>query len=281
MVTLRVTDSHGASASTTFVIHAENILPVLAILQPVADFIRRVGDTIEFAATATDAQDQTLPASAYHWILVMMHCPSDCHEHTITTFDGTPSGSFAAPDHEYPSYLELRLTVVDSGGLPAQESVSIQPRTIQLSLVSSPAGLTLSLGSEAAASPLVRTVIAGSEVGVGAESPQPTASSIYRWSAWSDGGAMSHNITAPEVDTTLTATFMADWDGDGVPDLQDNCWTTTNPDQKDSDGNGIGDACQGHACGTFGGDAGGQAASLAPLALVALAIPRLRRPRTR
>ncbi len=34
-----------------------------------------------------------------------------------------------------------------------------------------------------------------------------------------------------------------DMDGDGVCDLLDNCPVTPNPDQADSDGNGIGDAC--------------------------------------
>ncbi len=35
-----------------------------------------------------------------------------------------------------------------------------------------------------------------------------------------------------------------DTDGDEVPDCKDNCKTTSNPDQKDSDGDGIGDACE-------------------------------------
>jgi hypothetical protein len=36
-----------------------------------------------------------------------------------------------------------------------------------------------------------------------------------------------------------------DQDGDGVPDRLDNCPATANPDQADSDGDGIGDACPG------------------------------------
>ena len=35
-----------------------------------------------------------------------------------------------------------------------------------------------------------------------------------------------------------------DADGDGIPDSTDNCPNVSNPDQKDSNGNGIGDACE-------------------------------------
>jgi len=37
---------------------------------------------------------------------------------------------------------------------------------------------------------------------------------------------------------------VQDADGDGVPDADDNCPDASNPDQTDSNGNGVGDACE-------------------------------------
>lgn len=41
----------------------------------------------------------------------------------------------------------------------------------------------------------------------------------------------------------LDAVELADTDGDGVPDVADNCMMTPNPTQSDKDGDGKGDAC--------------------------------------
>ena len=51
------------------------------------------------------------------------------------------AGSFTAPDHEYPSYLELELTATDSGGLTDTKTIRLDPRTVTLTFSSIPGGL--------------------------------------------------------------------------------------------------------------------------------------------
>ncbi len=275
-VTLQVTDSHGASSTATTVIHAANTPPVPSIVTPLPSLTWQVGDTISFSGTAADAQDGSLPPSAFHWNLVLYHCPSDCHQHPLSSFDGVASGEFAAPDHGYPSYLVLTLTVTDSSGLQGTTSVTLQPKTAVVSMRSNPTGLSLSFDSDTLTTPFDETVILESTHSVTASSPQTLSGTTYRLSAWSDGGADSHNMVAPAGTTTLTASYIADFDGDGIPDNQDNCWAVYNPDQADSNGDGIGDACQNAGCHTTSGASGGQAQAVSPVAFGLLASRLLR-----
>ena len=178
-----------------------------AITSPDSARTWAVGDTISFEGGAADAQDSQVAASGLSWALIMHHCPSDCHTHLIQTWTGVSSGSFVAPDHDYPSYLELRLTATDSGGLSSTTSVSLQPRTATLSFDSVPSGLQLAVGSRVGTTPFQQVLIAGSKTTVSASTPQLLGSGHYGFVGWSDGAPATHDVVAPAGGEKYTATF--------------------------------------------------------------------------
>jgi hypothetical protein len=45
-------------------------------------------------------------------------------------------------------------------------------------------------------------------------------------------------------DEVIKGARLVDTDGDGISNAEDNCPAVANPDQKDTNGNGIGDACE-------------------------------------
>jgi glucose/arabinose dehydrogenase len=204
---LRVTDPDGATATDQVVISVGNTPPTAVIDTPAAGTLWRVGDVIAFSGSASDSQDGALAPSALSWELVQQHCPSNCHSHPVQSFQGIASGSFVAPDHEYPSYLELRLTATDSGGLTHTVTRRLDPRTVALTFQTVPGGLALTVGNSTATATFTRNVIVGSTNSVSAPSPQTKGRKRYSFASWSDGGAQSHNITAPASPTTYTARF--------------------------------------------------------------------------
>jgi PKD repeat protein len=208
-VTLRVTDNHGATnTSAPITISAGNTAPVPVIDSPPSSLTWKVGDAINFSGHATDDQDGTEPASRLSWTVVLHHCPSDCHTHVVQTFSGVASGSFSAPDHEYPSYLELQLTATDANGLSATTSVNLDPQTVALTFQSTPSGAQLTVGTFTGTAPFTRTVIVNSATSMSAPN-QTIGGTQYTFSSWSDGGAQTHTITAPASPATYTATFTA------------------------------------------------------------------------
>ena len=206
---VRVTDPDGETDtdSVTIVADAPDEAPVAQITAPTTSTNWAVGDEVSFSGTATD--DEALTASAYDWELVINHCPSNCHQHVAEEFTDRTSGSFFAPDHEYPSSLTLRLTVTDTDGLSDAAEVEIDPHTVDVTVASTPIGLQVGLNAATGASPLTRTVIEGSQNTAIAPSTQTLGSAGYAFASWSDGGAATHNFVAAE-DMTLVATFVAD-----------------------------------------------------------------------
>ncbi len=210
---LRVTDARGGAAISeplTIAVGAPNGPPTPVIDTPLAGTTWSVGQVVAFSGRAADPEQGPLPASALTWTLVMQHCPADCHEHAIQSWTGIASGSFVAPDHEYPAHLELRLTARDAAGATATVSRRLDPRTALLSFAAAPTtspGLSLTVGPTTSTAPFQRTVIVGGTSSISAPVSQTVGGTTYDFVSWSDGGAASHNVVAPATPTTLTATY--------------------------------------------------------------------------
>ena len=208
-VRLRVTDNGGLTDIDTVAISV-GTPPTATIGSPAAGTTWKVGDTLSFSGSAQNSSGVALPASALSWQLNLEHCNrsnSTCHTHVVQQWQGVTGGSFVAPDHEYPSYLELRLTATDGAGLSSTVTRRLDPQTVPLTIESDPAGIDISMGSESGTTPFTRDVILGSRNAVTAPTPVTLGGSTYVFSSWSDGGARTHDVTAGPGGTTVRATY--------------------------------------------------------------------------
>ncbi len=214
---LTVTDQHGASSSTTQTIRADGSAPVPTIGAPASSVTWAVGQSIPFSGSATTGAGDPLPASSLSWTLTLLHCtaPTSCHPHVVETVDGVASGSFNAPDHAYPSALEIRLTAMHNGS-SSSTSVRIEPKTVALGFSTTPTGLALVINGTAyrgtsAAPTISGTFIVGSQTTVTAPTPQVLGGLQRSFTSWSDGStSASRTITAPATPwpSPLGATFV-------------------------------------------------------------------------
>jgi glucose/arabinose dehydrogenase len=206
-VRLKVIDDHGASNVASTVVNVGRP-PVPTIDTPSATTKWRSGQTISFSGHAVDPEDGTLAGSSLSWVLTLHHCstPTDCHLHHLEDFTGS-SGSFVAPDHEYLARLELQLTATDSDGVRATTSRILDAQVVNLTVQSTPTGLTVAIGTTAGRTPLTVPLIVGSSAVLTAVSPQSLDGVNYAFGSWAHGGPASQEIVVPATNRTYSATF--------------------------------------------------------------------------
>ena len=177
--------------------------PIPTITSPTSSTTFVVNDVITFQGSATDPEDGNLPPSALKWQINIQHCiGTSCHTHFFITQNGA-GGSFPVPDHGDMYHFDLTLTATDSSGATRSTTVTILPRTVQLTLASNPTGLQVIYGGTSATAPVAVSEVQGATVTISAPSPQGSAS----FSSWSDGGAQQHDVTLGTTDATYTANF--------------------------------------------------------------------------
>jgi hypothetical protein len=90
--------------------------------------------------------------------------------------------------------------------------------TATITVTTSPVGLPVTVDGVTGKSPVAKTWPIGSSHNLSTTSPIPlTPTSRYNWTSWSDGGAISHSITA-DNDRTITASFTKQFQSSVAPD---------------------------------------------------------------
>lgn len=212
-----VTNPFGTATSNEAVLTvASNVAPTATITQPTAGAVYSGGQTIAFAGTGMDAQDGTLPPSAFTWEVVFHH---DTHTHPfMQPTSGITSGTFTIPVTGETSanvWYRIHLAVRDSGGLSHTTFRDVLPRVVQLTVATSPPGLQVRIDSQPSTTPVTLSSVVGMQRTIEAVTPQTLGSTIYGFQSWSDSGAALHTISTPSANTTYTATYQATQAGPG------------------------------------------------------------------
>jgi glucose/arabinose dehydrogenase len=210
VVAVRVTDEHDNSSVARATVYPGDAPPTALIEAPSPSLEWAVGDEIYFAADGRNYEGDHLPTANFYWSVRIAHCPNpgepeNCHKHPLQTFPQGEEGTFIAPEHDYPSYLEINLRVTDERGLTTGATRKINPRTVQFTIGSEPPGLPLTAGVTSGPTPFAFSAIEGSQQVLQAPSTTQLGGVSYAWTGWSDGGARVHTVIAKESGAYVAA----------------------------------------------------------------------------
>lgn len=125
LVKLTVTTTIGLTATNTISVTVGSRTPTATITAPADGTRAAIGQTITFTGIGTDP-DETLPASALKWSVLLHH---NDHIHPGVTATG-PTGSFIIENHGASNetfFYEVILTVTDSAGMTDIKRINITP----------------------------------------------------------------------------------------------------------------------------------------------------------
>jgi glucose/arabinose dehydrogenase len=207
---VRVSNSYGSVLSNAATLSVTSDKPPVGkILTPISGTTYFGGMVVNYSGSASDYEDGDLPASAFTWQVDFHH---DTHIHPfIAATTGSKTGTFTIPNRGETSsnvYYRIILKVKDSVGLTHTVYRDILPRKANMTFATHPAGLQITLDGQNHVTPYTVTGVVGIIRAIAAPSPQTLNGLSYVFQSWSDGGARSHEISTPSVNTTYTANFI-------------------------------------------------------------------------
>lgn len=194
---LTVTDSQGATGTTTLTVVPGNLVPTLTLTAPPATERYVVGERVQLSASAID-EDGALPVT---WSVVLVHCSGGyCHDHPGPAWTG-PGYDVPFEDHGDETRLRITASATDRFGVRAEQIFVAQPQLRTLTITSTtPSPVTVNGVSRATAQ-----VTAGARVSVSA--PAVAGDGVAVFTGWSDGQPRDRLVVMPDADLTLTAGY--------------------------------------------------------------------------
>ncbi len=123
--------------------------------------------------------------------------------YSFSGWAGSGSGSYSGTGQSANVTMYGPVSETASFAAAAQKTVTIQ---------TNPAGLQITVGGTAQATPFTWQCTGGGSITVGAPSPQSGGTGVqYAYGSWSDAGAQSHSINCPASNTTYSANFSTQY----------------------------------------------------------------------
>lgn len=210
LFSVRVTNTtSNVTSSTATLTVTMNQPPVPTIITPTAGTFFSYGDIFSYSGSATDPEDGTLGGVAFTW-WVTYHT-NGIERPFIPETPGSTTGMFSIPNispYTLPDvFYRVYLRVADTNGMTTETTRDLQPRLVQVSFATNPAGAAVLLDGMSFATPYMFTGVVGQQRELSVPVPTTIGGLAYNWTGWSDSGTLTHNILTPVANTTYTATF--------------------------------------------------------------------------
>lgn len=207
-VRLTVSDGQHQTPAQPIVIQVGQA-PTLTVAAPEDGALYRAGDTITYNAFATDAAGFDLNDADIKTEVRLHH---GTHYHPFVGPLTGRVGSFTIPttgEASADTSYDITVTATDSNGLSTAKTVTVRPRTANLTLETEPAGLGVTLDGVPVSTPHTVQGVVGFQRGLAAPVRKTAADGTpLHFAGWSDGRSIRHTITTADTDTTYRATYQ-------------------------------------------------------------------------
>jgi glucose/arabinose dehydrogenase len=179
--------------------------PVVTIASPVAGQKYAGGNLIQVSASAMDIRGAALASSQLEWWVLFHHAT---HTHPFLPATAGANATFTIPrEGELASDVFYRVYVraVNDRNLADTTFVDLEPRLTTLTVVTEPAGLSVTLDDQPRVTPVTVPSVVGMKWRIGVPVGQSQGGTEYEFESWSQGGAASQTIETTTAPLTLTA----------------------------------------------------------------------------